>query len=84
MPLWQDPAYDEDVRNAAEKWLNDVKAYTKSLGKDHPFEFANYAASFQDPMSSYGAENLAFLKEVSEKYDPSQLFQRAVGGYKLH
>lgn len=83
MPLWADATYDTDVRDASEKWFNDVTAYTKSVGKDHPFQFTNYAASFQDPMSGYGAENLAYLKEVSEKYDPTQVFQRAVGGYKL-
>lgn len=84
MPLWDDAAYNDDVRMASEKWYHDVQEYTNSLGKGHPFEFANYAASYQSPMASYGAENLEFMKEVSEKYDPTGLFQRAVGGYKLH
>ncbi|KAI6778115.1 uncharacterized protein J7T54_001536, partial [Emericellopsis cladophorae] len=83
MPLWEDSEYDSDVRDAAELWFHRIQEYTQSVGKAHPFEFANYAASFQDPMSSYGVENLQFLKDVSHRYDPGQLFQRAVKGYKL-
>ncbi|KAH6686329.1 hypothetical protein F5X68DRAFT_276370 [Plectosphaerella plurivora] len=84
MPLWLDAKYDDDVHAASEKWYKAIKEYTASVGKGHSFEFANYAAWFQDPMASYGAENLEFLREVSQKYDPSGLFQKAVkGGYKL-
>ncbi|KAH8892205.1 FAD-binding domain-containing protein [Thozetella sp. PMI_491] len=85
MPLWVDSAYDADVYEAAETWYNAVKGYTASVGKDVSFEFANYAAPFQNIMASYGPVNLQFLKDTSRKYDPSQLFQKAVkGGYKLH
>lgn len=84
MPLWQDAAYDKDVHQAAEAWYNAVREYTAKQGKAHRFEFANYAAWFQDPMAGYGPENLEFLREVSRKYDPRRLFQKAVkGGYKL-
>lgn len=84
MPLWLDAKYDAEVHAASEKWYKAIKEYTTSVGKGHSFEFANYAAWFQDPMASYGAENLEFLREVSRKYDPSGLFQKAVrGGYKL-
>ncbi|KAM0332156.1 hypothetical protein ACHAQA_002430 [Verticillium albo-atrum] len=84
MPLWSDAKYDDEVHAASEKWYRSIKQYTQSIGKDHPFEFANYAAWYQDPMASYGAENLEFLRTVSRKYDPSSLFQKAVkGGYKL-
>lgn len=84
MPLWTDAAYDEDVYNAAKEWHHLVKDYTKVHNKDVSFEFANYAASFQDVMGSYGPESLKFLQQVSRKYDPKGLFQKAVkGGYKL-
>ncbi|KFA54288.1 hypothetical protein S40293_04840 [Stachybotrys chartarum IBT 40293] len=84
MPLWEDAQYDSEVHAAAELWYNSIKEYTISRGKDHTWEFANYAAWFQDPMASYGPENLQFLQDVSRKYDPSGLFQKAVrGGYKL-
>lgn len=50
------------------------------MGKDHRFEFANYAAKFQDVMASYGMENHEFLRIVSKKNDPKQIFQRSVKG----
>lgn len=84
MPLWSDTACDDEVHAAAQKWHASVKKYTKVMGKDHRFEFANYAAKFQNVMASYGTENLEFLKTASRKYDPKQIFQRSVkGGYKL-
>lgn len=84
MPLWSDPQYDEEIYQISEAWARSVQDYATNLGKGHSLEFANYAAPFQDPMASYGPENLGFLKGVSQKYDPDQLFQRAVlGGYKL-
>lgn len=84
MPLWSDAAYDAEVHGAAEEWFNRVQEHTQSKGKGHRFEFANYAAEFQDVMASYGPENLEFLHEVSHKYDPTGLFQKAVkGGFKL-
>lgn len=84
MPLWQDAKYDADVNKASEKWVKEVQRVTNELGKGHPFEFANYAAGFQDVMASYGPANHQFLKEVAKSYDPRGLFQKAVpGGYKL-
>ncbi|KAJ1323482.1 prosolanapyrone-II oxidase [Microdochium nivale] len=84
MPLWSDAAYDDQVYTAAQKWHSQVQAYTDSRGKAHRFEFANYAAKFQSVIASYGSQNLEFLRTVSRKYDPKQIFQRsATGGYKL-
>ena len=44
----------------------------------------NYAYPTQDVIGSYGDENVDFLRKVSRKYDPAQVFQKLVpGGYKL-
>ncbi|RDI80476.1 hypothetical protein Vi05172_g9594 [Venturia inaequalis] len=38
----------------------------------------------KDPMRGYGQRSLEFLREVSRKYDPGQVFQKQVpGGFKL-
>ena len=84
MLLWEDAQYDDVVNEAAENWFHAVKKVTQDMGMGHRYEFANYAGPFQDIMASYGPENHQFLKEVSHKYDPRGLFQKAVkGGYKL-
>lgn len=61
-----------------------VKRVSESLGADVEFLYTNYADASQDPIGSYGEENVAFMKEVSAKYDPDGVFQRRVpGGFKV-
>lgn len=46
--------------------------------------YSNYADKSQDVIGSYGAENISFMKQVSEKYDPGQVFQKLCpGGWKI-
>ncbi|KAL7919381.1 hypothetical protein ACQKWADRAFT_206613 [Trichoderma austrokoningii] len=48
------------------------------------FEYPNYAGPHQQPLASYGANSLDFLREVRNKYDPTGVFQSKVpGGFKL-
>jgi hypothetical protein len=43
-----------------------------------------YAKALQDPLGSYGADNVRYMKEVSRRYDPTRFFQRMVpGGFKV-
>lgn len=56
----------------------------KSSGNSLPFVYLNYANPSQDPLGSYGAENVAFIRDISAKYDPQGFFQRRVpGGFKI-
>ena len=46
--------------------------------------YVNYADASQDPLRSYGVENVRRLKAVAGKYDPEGVFQRlCVGGFKI-
>lgn len=38
--------------------------------------YMNDCSRDQDPLTSYGAENVAKLCEISHKYDPDQVFQK--------
>ena len=61
-----------------------VEDITKKEGVYHPWKYLNFAASFQDPLGSYGKKELKQLKKVAHKYDPSGVFQTLVpGGFKL-
>ncbi|KAH8895274.1 FAD binding domain-containing protein [Thozetella sp. PMI_491] len=63
----------------------EIEAYAKSSGQDVPFRYINYANQDQDPLSSYGKENVDLLRAASLKYDPSQFFQvRIPGGFKVY
>lgn len=61
-----------------------VRARSVETGTDVDFAYLNYADKTQDPISTYGEENVAFLQSVSAKYDPEQILQtRVPGGFKL-
>lgn len=83
-PHWLDAAYDEDISQAAYAWVNAIQTETNVKNTSFPFVYSGFAASFQDPFTSYGASNLRFLQDTAEKYDPIGVFQTLVpGGFKL-
>ncbi|ETN45741.1 uncharacterized protein HMPREF1541_09574 [Cyphellophora europaea CBS 101466] len=46
--------------------------------------YLNYADADQDPLGSYGEENVRFMQEVAERYDPEGFWQgRVPGGFKV-
>ncbi|KAL8836815.1 MAG: hypothetical protein Q9170_002776 [Blastenia crenularia] len=72
------------VRAAGLKLLNDIIESAKQLKTYINWVDINHADFSQDPISSYGSTNKAFLQTVSRKYDPTQVFQKFVpGGFKL-
>jgi hypothetical protein len=72
------------VEKTAQKMGKDVAEIARSMGLLHEFQYINYADPSQDPIGSYGEDNVEFLSETSRKYDPKGVFQRQVpGGFKL-
>ena len=72
------------VRSAGLKLLDDIVGKAKSLGTYNPWVDVNHADVSQDPISSFGSANKAFLQAVSREYDPAQVFQKAdPGGFKV-
>ncbi|KAM0284017.1 hypothetical protein ACHAQH_002212 [Verticillium albo-atrum] len=61
-----------------------LKDFAESIDVLQPWLYINYADPTQDPIQSYGAANVEFLRKVSAKYDPTGLFQhRMKSGFKL-
>ncbi|RAQ99354.1 6-hydroxy-D-nicotine oxidase [Stemphylium lycopersici] len=81
-PRWIDATQDAVMYQMAREW---VDAVTAAAGSNrHRFLYQNFAAQSQKPLCGYGQKNVAFLKDVSRKYDPSQVFQKLVpGGFKI-
>ncbi|KAK0390653.1 hypothetical protein NLU13_0157 [Sarocladium strictum] len=52
-----------------------IHATADRLGRNKQWQFVNYAHGSQDPLSHYGAENIAFMREVSRKHDGEAVFQ---------
>ena len=81
---WTLATDDAAITSAANGWLAAAKAAAAKAGLSNEYVYLNYAAPGQDPIAGYGAANKANLRSVSKKYDPDQIFQKAVpGAFKL-
>lgn len=78
--------FDEDEATVHAALRQAVDAIDKAAGDNYvPYIFMNDASWDQDVIAHYGAENVGKLKEIQDKYDPDQVFQKLVpGGFKLH
>lgn len=57
-------------------------AQTNCLDVD--WQYLNYVDKTQNPLKSYGADNINFIRKVATKYDPSGMFQKkVVSGWKI-
>ncbi|KAH7312505.1 hypothetical protein B0I35DRAFT_513840 [Stachybotrys elegans] len=61
-----------------------IQAFAASEDGVVDFIYLNYAGAEQDPLGSYGAEQVEFMRDVAARYDPAGVFQRRVpGGFKI-
>ena len=82
--LWPNSTANDLVEKKASQVVDDIAELAKSTGLLHEFQYLNYADPSQDPIGSYGPENVQRLRKASRKYDPKGVFQRQVpGGFKL-
>ena len=66
------------------EWVADVQEYADQVNGLVPYIALNYADASQDPLASYGKENVEFLRAVGARYDPTGFFQyRVPGGFKV-
>ncbi|TAQ84198.1 hypothetical protein B7494_g7474 [Chlorociboria aeruginascens] len=81
---WDDIADDAVITAASEAFPKQVQALAATYGLQNDYLYLNYAVEGSDPITAYGASNVAKLQAASKKYDPSQIFQKLVpGGFKL-
>ncbi|KAL2824310.1 hypothetical protein BDW59DRAFT_180373 [Aspergillus cavernicola] len=67
---------EERVRESVRKIVDAVEEAAKAEeGVYLPFKYSNYASRDQDPLASYGEDNLRKLKEIAARYDPEGVFQ---------
>lgn len=72
------------ARERMVKFRETIKQYSVEQDAAVEWEYLNYADFTQDPLSTYGEENVEFLKNVATKYDPDEVFQtRMPGGFKI-
>lgn len=62
-----------------------LRAQSQAQGLAVDWAYLGYADGFlQDPLGSYGPENVRFIRDVAARYDPEGVFQtRVPGGFKI-
>lgn len=81
---WKNPKDDALFTSIGQDTINRLSKYAKSIKKDNEYIYLDYAYETQNPLHSYGPDNLNKLRAVAKKYDPKEVFQKLVpGGFKL-
>lgn len=78
---WSNAADDAAILKFFSTIIKTVKEEARKNGVDNEYIYMNYASQFEDPISSYGKENVERLGSLSRKYDPQQVFQKLVPGH---
>jgi hypothetical protein len=82
--LWNNTASNALVERTAFGLQEQVDKVARTTGLLRRWRYMNYAHPGQDVIGSYGEENVRFLREMSQRYDPDGVFQKTVtGGFKL-
>jgi hypothetical protein len=67
--------------NAARNVVSRSNATAYSSGLGHRYIYQNYASLEQKVFMSYGRDNFKKLEAISNKYDPSEVYQKLQPGY---
>lgn len=78
---WSNEVDETRILAAARNMVNRSDAAAQAAGLGNAYLYQNYASAEQDVFGSYGATNLAKLKAISKKYDPSGVWQTLQPGY---
>jgi hypothetical protein len=82
----QTPEQEAFARPKVQAWIHQVREFAAATdeGGNMEWVYLNYADKGQDPLGSYGAENIQKMKDTAMKYDPHEVFQKLCpGGFKI-
>jgi hypothetical protein len=77
---WTDDANDLTARTQMRQLISSLQMVNRERGLLFDFQFMNDASYTQSPLTSYGPEMLAFLRDTSRKWDTQRTFQRLQNG----
>lgn len=81
---WQDGADDDIVSNTIQTIVKRCDNLAKVRGLYNPYLYLNYAAGFQDPIGSYGADVVKKMLAFRNGYDPFHVYERLQpDGFKI-
>lgn len=75
---------DAKVQQVSKAMMGGIEDDARKLNLLDPFVYLNYASSDQDPIASYGEENVQRLRSIAQAVDPEGVFRTQVpGGFKI-
>ncbi|CAI6341386.1 unnamed protein product [Periconia digitata] len=81
---WSEAKDDELFIDLGIMLTDGIQKFAASAGTDVKYLYLNYADKDQDPLTSYGADKVDFMKAVAAEYDPSGVYQNLLpGGFKI-
>jgi hypothetical protein len=83
-PIWNLADDDYRIFKTVGALVDDLRSTAAQKGLLHRYIFTNYGFKEDKVISGYGEESVSILKKISQKYDPTGMFQVGVpGGFKL-
>ncbi|KAJ5382261.1 FAD-binding type 2 [Penicillium concentricum] len=73
---WLNPEDEATMLTASRKIVDQAEAVAKKNGTYIDFKYSNYSSRDQDPLATYGSENLSKLRSVAKEVDPQGVFQK--------
>ncbi|KAH7309214.1 hypothetical protein B0I35DRAFT_471058 [Stachybotrys elegans] len=77
---WEHESDDDLARSASIKTTDKWQEMAAQRNLAMPLLYMNDASRDQNPIASYGSENMSKLKAIALKYDPQAMFQRFQNG----
>ncbi|KAK7953586.1 hypothetical protein PG996_014478 [Apiospora saccharicola] len=78
------PEQEAYLQKAIGSLTKTLEEYTIEKGGYTQWRYLNYVDPSQNPLKSYGEDNVRRMKEVAAQYDPDRFFQERVSsGFKL-
>lgn len=61
-----------------------IEDFATAVDGNVAWRYLNYADPSQDPLKTYGGDNVDYIRAVAAKYDPQGVFQKRIpGGFKI-
>ncbi|KAK6525940.1 hypothetical protein TWF281_010982 [Arthrobotrys megalospora] len=83
-PRWNSASDDVDMVSYVNRMLGLFEQAAKDAGKFANLKYLNYGGRNQDPIPTYGQQNILRMQLNKARYDPLNVFGRLVpGGFKI-
>ncbi|KAF9877883.1 hypothetical protein CkaCkLH20_04459 [Colletotrichum karsti] len=80
----KDEQHVEFASGVLQDWYDSLIEYAKSIGVWKDWLYLNYSDKSQNPLQTYGQENVDKIRAAALKYDPKGVFQtKCPGGFKI-